>query len=270
MFKSKTEKEKTIQLHKQNNSRDEKTDLPAFFKHGIQFHPGPESTEVYRTVLISNVASTVDLFDMIRGGTVFDAKQLLTATITGSTSVLVTFLEEHAALAYRDHVLEHPNFFCGSPLSVTATLLTPTWPIKPEFRKKIYDHRMSRCLEVHNFPKHISQNELKKDLQVCPDMTTTWVTLLQLNQAGLLKVHFSSIMQASHAHQMFSFNKKYAACKVSYYPDPCAKPLKTLDETQSKVAKFVWNRHGPVANGNGTAYGRLSEEARCEVRIAPR
>ena len=66
MFKTQAEKQEAIRWHKINASHDEKISLSAFFKYGIQFHPVKGESEVHRSVLISNVAADVTLFDLLR------------------------------------------------------------------------------------------------------------------------------------------------------------------------------------------------------------
>ena len=151
------------------------------------------------------------------------------------------FLEEHAALAYREHVSENPIVLDG--LRIKATLLTPTWPLKPAFRKNIFDHEMTRCLVVFNLPRILSAKKLKEDLQLCRNIIMTWVTHLHMSQEGVLKIHFSSVIQASRAHQMFSSGKFYAGCTPYFVPDPCAQPLETLDRPESTLPRYLWDRH---------------------------
>ena len=246
MFNNKVEKQEAINLHARNASNDEKKNLPPFSKYGLQFQPASGEVDVYRTILISNLQPSVTLFsllDRVRGGVVLNAKKLDTTSITGNHSALITFVHEHAALAYKEYTAKHPIIL--EDVVIEVDVLTPTWPIDASFRKRILDNQMTRCLVVHKFPNDVSQTKLKNDLKFCPKLNTNGVLHRHLDQNGLLKLHFPSIAHADRAHWMFSHDKDYKTCTPYFVPDPCAQPMETLNERSSSSAvaiKSPWER----------------------------
>ena len=243
--RSQAGKQETIRLYKRDASGDERPWLPAFFKYGIQFQPDPGEADIYRTILISNLPSDATMpqvLDRIRGGAVLDAKLLDTTSITGHKSAMITFVHEHAALAYQEYATKHAVVLHG--LTFKVTVLTPTWPTSPRIRQAITDYQHTRCLEVHNFPRSVSWEKLQRDLQFRPDInTTTWIISMHLDIDDVLKLEFSSIALAGHTCWIFSKYEQYANCRPYFVPDPCAQALETLEEVPTTFAIPVEN-HG--------------------------
>lgn len=231
LFRSAEEREVAISMHK-NGIGPTDYKFPDLFKYGICYSPGPSVGDVYRTVSVSGLASTVTmtaLLEKVRGGVVVSAKLLDTTTITGSHTALITFLREQAAMLFEDYASRRPPIFEGCRAKVEL-LSKPTWPMPIPLQKAIYDHGHTRCLTVHNFPRNISPEALQRDLRVCSVMVTDRIESMIMGTDGVLELRFESIWTAGKGYGILTNFRGYQKCKVSFSPDPCAQPQETLPE----------------------------------------
>lgn len=231
LFASAQEREVAISIHKNGIGPTEFT-FPDVFKYGICYSPGPSVRDVYRTVSISGLASTVTmtaLLEKVRGGVVVSAKLLDTTTITGSNTALITFLHEQAAMLFEDHAIQQSLTFAEHRVKVKL-LSKPTWPTPIPLRKAIYDHGHTRCLTIRNFPRNISPEALRRDLRVCCVMVTDRIESMNMGTDGVLELRFESIWTAGKAYGILTSWRVYRQCKVEFSPDPCAQPLEIVDK----------------------------------------
>jgi hypothetical protein len=169
---------------------------------------------------------------------VVDVKLLDTATMTGGKTAVVTFLHEHAAMAYEAFVQDHPLDFDGAVAHVTV-INTPTWPIPMNLRNNIHDFGHTRCLEVHNFPRNVLPSALKQEMAFCPVLKYDGLESMSMSGDGILGLRFSSVKFATQASAMFGFKPRYRKCAVRFALDPCAQPLETLLEVPKSVQNAV-------------------------------
>lgn len=222
----KSEHEKSTSIDAENAKLTSET----FSVRSLRFYPDFGETNVHRTIVMSNLPPDVtlsELLDRVRGGLVFAAHLLDTVSITGNYSAMITFLDGHAAVAYEKYAKLHPIIFHGLPAKVSIS--TPTWPISSERRNCIIDRQQTRCLEIPNFPSNISPTILQSDLKTCSSMSANWVVYKCLTKRGLLKIHFSSIEHAFRAYNVLMKRLRYENCTIYFVPDPCARPLATLE-----------------------------------------
>lgn len=222
--------------------------FPDLFRYGVRFTPDSNESNVYRTIRISGLPSDITmmkLLEKVRGGMVLDAKLLDTMSITGDMTGLVTFLHEHAAMAYEEHAGKNVISFNG--LSAKITLVrTPTWPISIKLRKAINDFGHTRCFKVHHFPRVIKPVALKMELAVCSVVDINGVESMSMSKDDVLGLRFSSILFAGQASALFSCTPRYEGCVVQWIPDPCAQSLETLIENGNKELEVV-KETSPVA-----------------------
>lgn len=231
LFSSVTQRDDTIDLHKREVEPG-RPRFPNFFKVGLRFDPGPHECDVYRTVLISNIPIDTTLkqvLEKVRGGIIVDAKLLDTVAMISSKTALVIFLHDHPAFDYEDFATTHPIFIETAMVRV-QTLPTPTWPSSPGLQFNIDKWQHTRCLEVHNFPRHVSPAKLRADLSVCREMKGDRLVHFEMGSDNVLKLQFSSIFYAGRAFGVLTHYGEYCRCKVYFVPDPCAQPLETLLE----------------------------------------
>ena len=204
--------------------------FPDMFKYGICYTPGSSVRDIYRTISISGLPSTITMnasLKKVRGGMIVSAILLDTTTITGSHTALVTFLHEHSAVLFKDYAVQHPAKFSGHGVKVEL-LSKPTWPMPISLRKAIYEHGHTRCLHVHYFPCNISPEDLRRDLCVYPAMRSDRIESMDLRGDNVLELQFKSIGEAGKAYRFLTTRRNYQQCKVEFAPDPCAQPLESL------------------------------------------
>ena len=233
IFDSAQDRKNAIRVNKGNSRFGARyISCPEFFKHGIHYVPKAHEQDTHRTVAISGLSSSVTmkaLLGKVRGGIIFDAKLLDTSKITGSNTALVTFLHEYSAMAYEDHTRQHRITFSNAVAHI-AVVPTPTWPIPFSLRSGIATSGHTRCFEVHNFPRNISQAAVRAELTSSPVMKSNSLECMRLGADGILGLRFSSIRAAVYSTTLFCKTSRYRGCTVKYIPDPCAQPLETLLE----------------------------------------
>lgn len=257
LYDSHQELDDTICNYQQSMSGEAKR-LPDFFQHGIQFNPPPGSWNVFRTMVISNLplsATMTGLLEKIRGGVVLDAKLLDTLSITGGKTALVTFLHERAAKDLQIYLEQHP-ILIDNRLAHATVLKTPTWPISRKCEKTLFDGEDTRCLEVSNYPRHISPRDLRRYLRLCAVVKLDRIEHMNLRDDGVLALRFESIACAADARGIFTSHSAFRACAVRYMPDPCAQPLRVMkaDEPGTKIREQTLRDAG-----NAKEKGRLSK-----------
>ena len=236
--------------------------VPDIFKYGVRFDPDPSEHNIYRTITISGLPLDMTistLLEKVRGDLVVDAKLLNIKEIAGSKTALITFFHEHSALAYEEYAESHPRLF-NNPSVEVKILSTPTWPLSISLRKAIEEHKHTRCLEVYNFPKHISQEKFRNDIRICPQMNGDRIEYIAKREDGVLELRFSSIDYAGQGFGMFTCFRDYKRCKAIFVQDPCAMPLETLDQGldgQAKVSEEVSSEPEYVPTQEET--GRLTK-----------
>ena len=247
IFESHSEKQNAIKLHMQGLSRMDTWTVPSLFAHGLRFRPGLEGTNVYRTLLITNLPADLTLaklLDEVRGGVIFDAQLLNTTSITGSHSAIITFLNQDAAIAYKGYVTKYAIVFHG--LLTKVSMLTPTWPIKPQHYKQILDHKQTRCLEIHEFPHSVEADELTAVLRTCPVQSNTWLVRADLTKDSIFNLQFSSIEHASRAYDNLSKFKRFAKCSIKFASDPCAQPLQVAESLHEDCDATTTTKEHPA------------------------
>lgn len=195
-FNSRKECESAASVNRRHGSPDEIA-YPDVFRYGIRFNPLDTERDVYRTIIISNISLDIGLgalLNFVRGGPILDAKLLDTVKITGTKSALITFLHEHAAMAFEDHANKNPVMIGGVPAQIKM-VSTPTYPMRIPLRRAIFDHHQTRCLEVRNFPGQISAQRLRYDLAICKEMSSDRITHMRKGPDGI-SLEFSSVNDA--------------------------------------------------------------------------
>lgn len=243
LFDSAQERAVAVSIHKNGVGRDEHM-FPGMFRYGLCYSPDPSEGDVYRTISISGLASTVTvnmLLEKVRGGVVVSVKLLDTTTITGSHTALIFFLHEQAAVLFEDFAIKHPLVFDGRRAKVEL-LSKPTWPMPIPLQKAIYEHGHTRCLTLHNFPRTVSPEVLRRDLRVCSVMVRDHVESMNMRPDSVLELRFESIWTAGRAYGVLTCYRKYRQCRVAFSPDPCAQPLPILDKhTGQAVSDMTLN-----------------------------
>lgn len=199
------------------------------FRHldicNICYHPDGTEQNIYRTVVIYNLLverTIIEVLNEVRGGMILDAKLLDTTSITGSKSVMLTFVEGNAAMGFKEHVNSHGLSIAGSKAHCYLVQV-PTRRITLGLRRGISGHGHTRCLQVRNFPRHITPEELRSDLRPYKNSNVDYIESMIMD-ATVLKLHFLSVSAAQYTFDFLALNNKYRKCLVKYAVDPCARP----------------------------------------------
>lgn len=210
--------------------------VPDLCKHpyAIQYIPTPGTRNLYRTLVITNLphaATMTALLEQVRGGVIFDAKLLNTITITGGKTALVTFLHQRNAEAFEAHAKRHPIIIQDRTAKVTL-LKTANWP-SPLSQRAMLEGNRTRCLEVTEYPRHITCSDLRRKLRVCSVMKVDRIEHVALRYDGVLALRFDSIADAWKAQGMFASNQEFRGCVVRFAIDPCAQPISAIGLVES-------------------------------------
>ena len=201
--------------------------FPDLFKYGIRFRPDPSEHDVYRTVIISNLPLNVTMtkiLDRVRGGLIISVNLLDTAKLTGRMTALIIFQHEFAAMAFEEQAQKYPIKI--NALTARVGLVpTPTWPESINLRKAINDHQHTRCLKVYNFPRHIGETTLRRDLRIHNVLVRDAIEHVKMRADGILELRFSSIKYAGQAFGILSAFRDYRQCNAYFVADPCARPF---------------------------------------------
>ena len=206
---------------------------------GLCFNPRNDEQGAYRTVIVSKLpkkCTMTDLLSDIRGGMILDAKMHNTFAITKYKSAMLTFVEGHSAMDLEEHAKQHPLSFAGQSVEVSLVEV-PTRPMHSQLERDVRMKHHTRCLHVHNYPRYIAPQHLRRDLR--PDVATTidFVESMAMNADGVLELHFLSVEAAQEAFALLSASKgKYQKCLVNYADDPCAQPWESAEAAKTLSA----------------------------------
>ena len=205
---------------------------------GICFHPyDSDEQDSYRTVIISGLPldyTMTQILNEVRGGMVLEAKSLDTTTITGSKSVMLTFVKGIAATSLEAHAKRYGFFVSGQQVHVSL-VQTPTTPMSKKIHDGIKTSYHTRCLDVRDFPRKITPQALRYDLKPMKTSTFDLIESMSMNAEGVLELRFLSIDAAVNAFYHLTA-RKYSQCQVEYGKDPCTQPwaeekaVKTLSD----------------------------------------
>lgn len=226
IFSSLAERGRAIDVNR-HNAGPKDLRFPDLFRHGIRFSPDPSDRDLYRTILVSDLAlntTLTALLNKVRGGLVVSAMLLDTATITGNKTALIVFHHEHEAMTCEENAKLHPVEFDGRTARVEL-VPTPTWPEPINLRKAINDHHHTRCLKVHKFPRRINPTMLRRDLRICDAVAANAIEHMAMRADDVLELRFSSIRYAGQAFGILTTYRDYRQCVPHFVPDPCAQPL---------------------------------------------
>ena len=212
-------------------------------EYGVQYDPNPTARNLYRTVVVSGLRSSctiAQVLEQVRGGLVVEIVLLNTIKITGTKSALISFFEEHSAMAYGEYVKNHVVKLDGQIIT-TSVVPTPSWPLTLALKRAISERHHTRCLEVHGFPREISPSTLRKNLEVDSAVKSDTLVHMTMKDDDVLKLHFSSVMAAQQAFDNLSLRLKHRHCPINYVKDPCDQPLDNAAIDLGKVTLLSSN-----------------------------
>lgn len=194
----------------------------------LMYRPSTTEQDIYRSVLINGIPGSVSFSEVlshVTGGIIVSATPSNTAFLTGSCTVLVTFLHEASARSFVSRTENHPiSLFDGAKeanVTLTVTLLsTPTYPIPNNLRYAITEHKTTRLLYLHTLPPSIQSAALRTILS---EQGTNFSGIVNINRTGLgtVIVEFSGVAHAIRAVERVKWHSWLRGVKIEYGPDPC-------------------------------------------------
>lgn len=217
-----------------------------FFQFGLRYQPSMSVSNLFRTVLISNIPGDTDLrlkdiLKDVRGGPLASAYLLDTSNIAaeqvigdiwdppviqkpGTNTALVQFQDEMHASRFEQHCAEYPLHFGGIKADVQL-IETPTYPHSNELEIALQDGA-TRCLLIENPP--VADNiyeKLNHDLRPMPGMVYSPVVdaVPEIDNGHIfsLEVHFNSVMAAARAMKKLPWQRDWKESNIEFWHDPC-------------------------------------------------
>ncbi|MCJ1408701.1 hypothetical protein MMC19_002776 [Ptychographa xylographoides] len=264
------ERNHTILVH-ENPACNGQRDLPNLYHHDIRYEPLPGQANKLQTVSITNIApitSLKELMTVIRGGTIVYCHLLDTLGITGSMSALIRFIYEKNALDYIEFAAIHPVAIHGRRIQVRL-VQSPSWPLPPSRTKAIVDNHLTRVLEVKDFPRNVTPNNLCRDLRINRMRKSGPLEYMKMREDGILELRFSSIDHAERAYAVLTTWPVYRQCHTQFAPDPCNLPPVVLKD--EGIARDPAQFTGAAQKTSETAGNHfLSASARIEPEFQVR
>lgn len=142
-----------------------------FFAFGLRYKPGMSAPNIFRTIIITNIAPDVvslsDILEKIRGAEIISAQLLDTHNIPavktisdiwaapalkspGTDTALIVFQRETEASRFEQYAAQHHLYFAGKKATVEF-VMTETYPISIELEEAL-DEGATRCLLIEKFP----------------------------------------------------------------------------------------------------------------------
>jgi hypothetical protein len=199
-----------------------------YFNFLLRYQPSPGDTDLYRTVLVSNLHSNVTLEILLNsefGAKLFSVNLLDTCSITGSRSALVTFFTEAAAKNYLGISTRSPRAIFGQPVRVSM-VKTPTWPIPSNLRHP----NLSRCLKITGCPPGLTREMVTKDILSPPHPGA--IERISFDLDRTLHIRLSSVGVAVNVYARLRLINPYMKLPIAFQHDPCALVKEELIEFQ--------------------------------------
>jgi hypothetical protein len=226
------EREDAICIHQRATGSKASKNLPGFFRYGYAYIPSLIDTNFYRTILISNLPSSIELRDIlarVRGGEIVSAMVLDTISLTGGKTAIVQFVHESAAAEYVAYVHAHPVVFGEERVSAEVTLVqTPTWPLSDLSRWRILVQKQTRCLYISHFPPEMDLEVMVRDLTYGNAFRAAHVLAVDMDNERTVWLEFASVNAAGVAFGILTKKMSCGELVFGFAEDPCARPLEDL------------------------------------------
>ncbi|THY53106.1 hypothetical protein D6C98_05024 [Aureobasidium pullulans] len=192
----------------------------------VMYNPAP-SEDTLRTVLVSDIPAkmtTADVTSIVCGGIIVKIRDMHTTPITGSESMLITFLRAKDARNFLSYVKEssRPKF---------RLLETPTYPINEILADDIMYNGVSRCLAIFDLHRDITLANLCNALRQWPSRDDRIVSVCR-DRHGVCHVEFRSVLAALDGYSELRYKLSRRFSRVEYGRDPCDRPIPGMVEEE--------------------------------------
>ncbi|TIA82383.1 hypothetical protein D6C76_02476 [Aureobasidium pullulans] len=192
----------------------------------VMYNPAP-SEDTLRTVLVSDIPAkmtTADVTSMVCGGIIVKIQDMHTTPITGSESMLITFLRAKDARNFLSYVKEssRPKF---------RLLETPTYAINEILADDIMYNGVSRCLAIFDLHRDITLPNLCNALRPWASRDDRIVSVCR-DRHGVCHVEFRSVLAALDGYSELRYKLSRRFSRVEYGRDPCDRPIPGMVEEE--------------------------------------
>ncbi|THY32472.1 hypothetical protein D6D01_02571 [Aureobasidium pullulans] len=190
----------------------------------VMYNPAP-SEDTLRTILVNDIPAkmtTADVTSMVCGGIIVKIQDMHTTPITGSESMLITFLRAKDARNFLSYAKESssPKF---------RLLKTPTYPLNDILADDIMYNGVSRCLAIFDLHRDITLANLCNALRQRPSRDDRIVSVCR-DRHGVCHVEFRSVLAALDGYSQLRYNLSRRFSRVEYGRDPCDRPIPGMVE----------------------------------------
>jgi hypothetical protein len=223
VFKSQKEELSAVQYGKYHNLVFKNVRDNSFFQWGLRFIPKAGQDNIFRTVVIEGLPTTVTLdriLPQIRGGAVFSASLTDTSTINGCPTALITFVHQMGALNFLSRVARG-GFFIGISPAQVRPVPTPTYLMANDMETQIHQFGRTRCLVVSSCRHKALKQEVSRVLS--RSCLRHYVECFgERDSDGEVTVRFHSVKMAWVACLTLASDSKFHGVSVKPALDPCS------------------------------------------------
>ncbi|KAE8165620.1 hypothetical protein BDV40DRAFT_286078 [Aspergillus tamarii] len=184
------------------------------FQYGLRYVPAKGDINVYRTVRIENLPSTLTLKDILPvvSGEIFSARLTDTAPIMGSNTAIITFVWQSDAVRFAQASRNGIQF--GPTMAKVVPINTPTYPISAELKRLIFKEGYTRCLCVSSLRESL-KSEVRRVME-----KSVHSEFIERIEDGLVLgetyIRFHSIKVAAAACDLLKNHPSFTKCAFRF------------------------------------------------------
>ncbi|KAE8419459.1 hypothetical protein BDV36DRAFT_294293 [Aspergillus pseudocaelatus] len=196
------------------------------FQYGLRYVPAKDDRNVYRTVRIENLPSTLTLKDVLPAvsGEIFSARLTDTTPIVGSNTAILTFVWQSDAARFAQASRNGIHF--GPTVAKVVPVNTPTYPISAELKRLIFKEGYTRCLCVSSLRESL-KSEVRRVME--KSVHSEYIERIEDGLVlGETYIRFHSIKVAAAACDLLKNHPCFTKCAFRF--------LKKASDMRSTVA----------------------------------
>ncbi|KAI4727392.1 hypothetical protein E4T49_04910 [Aureobasidium sp. EXF-10728] len=190
----------------------------------VMYDPSP-SEDAFRTVLVTDIPknrSEADVMRMVSGGMIVKVESMDTTPITGSMTMMITFLDARDARDFLRSVegKTKPRF---------SLVHTPTYPTVPDLDDDMRYNGITRCLAIHGLHEDMTLEELCGASRR-PMHERDSVLNSSRDEQGVCHLEFTSVMAALEGRWGLRGKLSGRFTRILHEADPCDCRVPGMDE----------------------------------------
>ncbi|CAD0091414.1 unnamed protein product [Aureobasidium vineae] len=186
----------------------------------VMYDPAP-SEDAFRTVLVTDIpkeSSAADVMRMVSGGMIVKVQSMNTTPITGSKTMMITFLQAKDARDFLKSVE-------GKTKPEFSLLKSPTYPTIPRLADDMMYNGVTRCLAIRGVYETITMKRLC-EVAWPPGLERDNIVNASRDEQGVCHLEFTSVLAAKMAHWFL----KTRFDGAEHEADPCDRRIPGVDE----------------------------------------